>query len=152
MNKTIERFLELTGIERQAYLMDTRYSVTVKKYQKTNRRRASQKVSQEKRADELIHKNLNKLLNLIFVEPWSGTVTIRSRPERVPQQDQGGYLNYAIHGKTYGVHRLVWMFCNDRFIPKGSEIHHLDYNRSNNRIENLKLVETSRHRSSHAPK
>lgn len=36
-------------------------------------------------------------------------------------------------------HRVVWVWHNGA-IPQGKEINHIDYNRSNNRIENLEVV------------
>ncbi len=48
-----------------------------------------------------------------------------------------GYIRTKINGKSYGVHRLVWMYFNGDF--KG-DIDHIDHNPSNNRIENLRVV------------
>lgn len=38
------------------------------------------------------------------------------------------------------VHRLIWMSFNKKEIPKKKEIDHIDGNRANNNIENLRLV------------
>lgn len=47
----------------------------------------------------------------------------------------------AFNRKTYYFceHRVVWVWHNGA-IPGGKEINHIDYNRSNNHIENLELV------------
>lgn len=47
------------------------------------------------------------------------------------------------------MHRYVWEYYNDK-IPKGYEIHHIDFDRSNNDISNLQLVSRSEHRKIHA--
>ena len=47
------------------------------------------------------------------------------------------------------MHRYVWEFYNGP-IPKGCEIHHKDFDRSNNVISNLECLETSNHKKLHA--
>ena len=49
-----------------------------------------------------------------------------------------GYMKITIMGKPYFAHRLVYFWCNKSF-PEG-EIDHIDHNRSNNKIENLRDV------------
>ncbi len=46
-------------------------------------------------------------------------------------------------------HRWVWMNIHG-VIPKGYHIHHKDENKSNNSIENLELIEASRHLKHHS--
>lgn len=55
--------------------------------------------------------------------------------------------NYFQHqGKR--LHVAVWKYHNGD-IPKGYHVHHIDENRSNNQIENLKLMESGMHSSLH---
>ncbi len=51
-----------------------------------------------------------------------------------------GYIQTTIYGKTYQVHRLVWMEANHRFIDSGLEINHKDGNKKNNALENLEAI------------
>jgi hypothetical protein len=54
-----------------------------------------------------------------------------------------GYLTVAFQGKTQLMHRLVWVYFNGP-IKDGMVIDHIDGNRANNRIENLRMVTRQR--------
>ncbi len=151
IKEALIQFLEMAPETREALLLDTVYQVKVTKRKRTNRRRKTANANQKKQAADRIHGNLADLLALFDIEAQTGFVYV-TETGREPIKDKGGYLAITIRGKTYGVHRLVWMQENQLFIPKGWEIHHRNKKRQDNRIENLELVETKRHRSSHAPK
>ena len=51
----------------------------------------------------------------------------------------GKYLGCKINYIKYRIHRLVWMYHNGG-IPLGMEIDHIDRDKHNNSIENLRLV------------
>lgn len=53
----------------------------------------------------------------------------------------GYYLNSTIRKR---IHRYVWEFYNGE-IPKGYHIHHIDHDKSNNDISNLKLIDGKEH-------
>lgn len=50
-----------------------------------------------------------------------------------------GYVRINIGCVTYTAHKLAWVYVNGD-IPPSFEIDHIDRNRSNNRIENLRLA------------
>ena len=55
----------------------------------------------------------------------------------------GGYCTNTFYHDdkniTMSSHRFIWECCND-IIPKGYEIDHIDKNRSNNHISNLRCI------------
>lgn len=50
-----------------------------------------------------------------------------------------GYPRTKIFGKRFDVHQIVWALHNG-VAPAGFQIHHIDRNKTNHRIENLRLV------------
>lgn len=62
--------------------------------------------------------------------------------------DTKGYYREVGNFKNL-MHRYVWEYHNGK-IPSGYEIHHIDFDRSNNDISNLQLVSRSEHRKIHA--
>lgn len=54
----------------------------------------------------------------------------------------GGY-------KQNGLHQYIWMVGYQCDIPDGYDIHHKDFNPLNNKIDNLELIEHSRHLEIH---
>lgn len=50
-----------------------------------------------------------------------------------------GYLRVWANGRSHKVHRIIWEMHNGP-IPEGMEVDHIDHNRLNNAIENLRLV------------
>ena len=53
-----------------------------------------------------------------------------------------GYLKVEINKISYSIHRLVWVLFNKE-IPENKQIDHINRNRSDNRIENLRLATAS---------
>lgn len=72
------------------------------------------------------------------------------------QYFNGYRFTLSKNGKYYrcaklkkNMHRYVWEYYNGE-IPKGYEIHHVDFDRSNNDISNLQMLSRSDHRKLHA--
>ena len=53
--------------------------------------------------------------------------------------DNQGYLSIRVFMRHYGGHRIIWEMVNGP-IPKGMQIDHIDGNRRNNAITNLRLA------------
>lgn len=55
---------------------------------------------------------------------------------------KNGYVSVCSKGVKAYAHRIVWFMHNGE-IPKGFDIDHIDHDRTNNKIENLRLVSRS---------
>lgn len=53
--------------------------------------------------------------------------------------NRDGYLRVRVNSVEYMVHRLVWKMATGEDIPTGMLIDHIDRDRTNNRIANLRL-------------
>jgi len=54
---------------------------------------------------------------------------------------KGGMTLIKYQHKTYYEHRLIWIY-HGQSIPDGMEVDHINHNRTDNRIENLRIVTT----------
>ena len=68
----------------------------------------------------------------------SGKIYRDDRKNSLGSLDKDGYLILKIKGKQFKYHRVVWLLCKGYFPNK--DIDHIDRNRVNNRIENLREV------------
>lgn len=55
-------------------------------------------------------------------------------------QKHTGYVVAKINSKAHKVHKLVWLWHNGEEIPEGMTIDHINLNKADNRIENLRLL------------
>lgn len=53
---------------------------------------------------------------------------------------EDGYRRVRIDGKYYYIHRLVWFILTNKEVPEDLSIDHIDGDRLNNHIENLRLA------------
>lgn len=58
--------------------------------------------------------------------------------QQVGTRKDNGYLHFSIDGRKYMAHRLAWLYVHGEW-PVG-DIDHIDGNRANNRIGNLRAV------------
>jgi hypothetical protein len=65
--------------------------------------------------------------------------------------NKNGYIYVGVDGHKVLQHRHVWRLANGD-IPSGYEVHHVNHVRTDNRLENLELIEKAAHRRAHNPK
>lgn len=70
-----------------------------------------------------------------------GLLYLNSKPDKELGKAHKGdvYKKFRFGGKLYYVHRVVYSLFNGQ-IPKGMNIDHINRNKADNRIENLRLV------------
>lgn len=71
--------------------------------------------------------------------------------ETFTKDEKTGYYLTTRNNKRAGrrLHRVVWEYHNHK-IPKGYDIHHIDGDKGNNDISNLKLMSSKEHHDLHA--
>lgn len=90
---------------------------------------------------------LSQLEDLFSYCEDTGTLTrkkstsSRSRAgQKVGSINSDGYLRVRVNAQEYMVHRLVWKLVTKEDIPEGCMVDHIDRDRCNNRIGNLRLA------------
>lgn len=85
------------------------------------------------------------LWNEIFVAKDKGLVWKYDRRrvkagQKAGTRQKNGYIAVYVCGKLYYAHRIVWEMHNGP-IPEGKMVDHVDHDRENNDINNLRLVD-----------
>lgn len=59
--------------------------------------------------------------------------------DKAGHMERDGYIRVRLHKRNYPAHCIIWEMHNGP-IPEGYQIDHIDHVRSNNRLNNLRLV------------
>lgn len=74
---------------------------------------------------------------------WKKEPAIMARNKgKIAGTYRNGYTYVSIEGTQYGAHRLIYAYMKGD-IPEGVEIDHIDGDRGNNRINNLRVASSS---------
>ena len=82
---------------------------------------------------------------------WKESGSGRKINRPIGCKNKDGYLQCKVNNKQWKVHRLIWIWHGNKLID-GLQIDHIDRNRSNNKIENLRLVTPSQNRQNNGGK
>lgn len=81
--------------------------------------------------------NLSKL----YIYHEEGYLISTITGKQVGRPNTEGYIRIrSSNGKEYRAHRIIWILCNKEGIPEGMVIDHIDGNKQNNKIDNLRLA------------
>lgn len=75
-------------------------------------------------------------------DPDSGVITFRHSRKPLSTMSSNGYLVARLGNELFMSHRIAWVISNG-MIPEGVEVDHIDGDKLNNMIENLRLVSHS---------
>jgi hypothetical protein len=84
-------------------------------------------------------KALKRLIKDIINNKYPRKRVIKQKILKAKTSKQTGYKQVVLLGKTYNVHKLV----ANAFIGKGGYVNHKDFNKTNNNIENLEVVDST---------
>jgi len=90
---------------------------------------------------------IDLLESLFIYDPDSGVVTRRIKINSIPAGavvgilKKCGYLIVTIDKKEYQLHRIIWSLHYKEPIPQGMLIDHINRDRTDNRIFNLRLAD-----------
>ena len=73
-------------------------------------------------------------------DPETGTLTRRSTGKTVGYPTERGWLRVKVGNTHYRVHRIVWKMQYGEDPPVGLDIDHINRNKVDNRISNLRVV------------
>ena len=72
--------------------------------------------------------------------------------KRKPRLQKNGYLTICIANKKYYIHRLIMEQYLGRKLSSNEQVHHINGNKQDNRIENLQLLSNNDHQKLHSHK
>jgi len=72
---------------------------------------------------------------------WNGNIrNHKTEGKKAGYVDKvSGYTRVSINNKPYSLHRLIWIYHNEE-IPEDLQVDHINRERGDNRIDNLRLV------------
>ena len=95
------------------------------------------------------HPTQAELQELFFYDPGTGFLHWKIRPSKYSRAmwgdqvggkpDRYGYLAVQLSGARYKQHNLVWIMHNGD-IPDGVTVDHVNWNKADNRLDNLRLA------------
>ena len=73
---------------------------------------------------------------------WKETRGLAKKGSKAGTVNSRGYRHIRVDNKFYQSHRLIWIYFNET-LPERLVVDHINRNRTDNRIENLRLLTVS---------
>lgn len=86
--------------------------------------------------------NQAALRKLFDYNPTTGDLFWLESGNKAGSLHYSGYVSVQVNKQRYQAHRIIWALCYGS-IPQNMMIDHIDRNRSNNRLDNLRLADDS---------
>lgn len=77
--------------------------------------------------------------------------TAKYADKEITTQDGKGYIRFSIFGRFIRAHRAAWLISNGR-IPLNLQIDHINHNKNDNRLANLRVVTNQENSKNKAPR
>jgi hypothetical protein len=84
--------------------------------------------------------HIKRIRELFAYEPEEGVLYRIKASKRAGRKTPAGYYIVSIDGVTWREHRIIWEWVHGQALAEDYEIDHIDGDRGNNRIENLRKV------------
>jgi hypothetical protein len=88
------------------------------------------------------HRSIEKFNSIKAYKCWNSRYAFKKAGMK---NKTHGYIYVGVDGKQYLAHRLIWIMVNE-IIPSAMQIDHINHIRSDNRIDNLRLVTCQQNR------
>lgn len=133
------QFALMSRADQDQLLASTHLEIKIKVRKDSLARNAQKRGSKQKARRHPIHDDFPALMAEFEIDPEKGLVRKLGRPLKI-HTTQGGYQLISWRGRSYLVHRLVMMKHHGRLLKKGEEVDHLNMDKTDNRIANLRVV------------
>ena len=82
--------------------------------------------------------HIKRLRELFAYEPTEGVLSFKRTNKPAGFNNGRGYTLVTVDRVTWPAHRIIWEWCHGVCLTSDDEIDHIDGDRGNNRIENLR--------------
>jgi len=82
--------------------------------------------------------HIKRMREVFSYSPDEGVLYVKRTGKLAGFKNDGGYWRVRLNGADWPAHRIIWEWCHGVCLTADDEIDHIDGDRMNNRIENLR--------------